>query len=111
MLRRNNVVLNPAADTKLTEGDVVIVFDDSALKKVFGATGVGVFAGPSAIEREIVDQYGVEVIGRTDEVRERFYAVSVERRLQHPAIVAISEHARGRLFKTDRDDEAESAAG
>ncbi len=76
----------------------IATFDDSALKKVFGATGVGVFAAPSAIETEVVEQYGVEVVGRTDEVRERFYAVSVERRLQHPAIVAISERARGRLF-------------
>ncbi|MGB0618469.1 MAG: transcriptional activator NhaR [Myxococcota bacterium] len=89
----------------------VAAFDDSALKKVFGATGRGVFAAPAAIEQEIVEQYGVEVIGRTEEVRERFYGVSVERRLQHPAIVAISEHARGRLFTTTPDDEVRSAAG
>lgn len=76
----------------------IAAFDDSALKKVFGATGIGVFAAPTAIEAEVVDQYGVEVVGRTEEVRERFYAVTVERRLQHPAVVAISENARGRLF-------------
>jgi LysR family transcriptional activator of nhaA len=79
----------------------VAAFDDSALKKVFGATGRGVFAAPRAIEKEVVEQYGVEVVGRTEEVRERFYAVSVERRLQHPSIVAISEHARGRLFRAE----------
>ena len=73
-------------------------FDDSALMKVFGATGAGVFPAPSAIEREVVNQYDVRVVGRTEDVRERFYAVSIERRLQHPAIVAISERARGRLF-------------
>ena len=76
----------------------VAAFDDSALMKVFGATGAGVFPGPTAIEREISSQYGVRVVGRAEQVRERFYAVSVERRLQHPAIVAISERARGRLF-------------
>lgn len=88
----------------------VAAFDDSALKKVFGATGLGVFSAPSAIEQEIVDQYAVEVIGRTEEVRERFYGVSVERRLQHPAIVAISEHARGRLFLSERAPAAHSEA-
>ena len=78
--------------------------------KVFGATGLGVFAAPSTIEDEIVEQYGVEVIGRTDDVRERFYGVSVERRLQHPAIVAISENARGRLFTAPPEEEGQSAA-
>ncbi len=88
----------------------VAAFDDSALMKVFGATGLGVFSAPTAIEQEIVDQYGLEVVGRTDEVRERYYGVSVERRLQHPAIVAISENARGRLFKSDAEPEARSEA-
>ena len=73
-------------------------FDDSALMKVFGSTGTGIFPSPTAIEDEVVAQYGVSIIGRSEEVRERFYAVSVERHLQHPAIVAISEEARGRLF-------------
>ena len=77
----------------------VASFDDSALMKVFGATGRGVFPSPSAIEAEVVSQFGVDVVGRTEDVQDRFYAVSVERRLQHPAIVAISERARGRLFE------------
>ena len=37
-------------------------------------------------------------IGRIEQVRERFYAISVERRLKHPAVVAISEAAREKLF-------------
>ena len=76
----------------------VATFDDSALLKVFGSTGTGVFAAPSAIEKEVVRQYKVQPVGRVDEVRERFYAVSVERRLRHPAVVAISQGAREGLF-------------
>ena len=76
----------------------VAAFDDSALLKVFGARGHGVFAGPSAIEKEIVRQYGVRPVGRVGEVRERFYAISIERRLRHPAVVAISQSAREDLF-------------
>jgi LysR family transcriptional activator of nhaA len=76
----------------------VASFDDSALMKVFGARGIGVFAAPSAIESEVVRQYGVRVIGQVEAIRERFYAVSIERRLRHPAVVAISRGAREDLF-------------
>lgn len=73
-------------------------FDDSALLKTFGQSGVGAFAAPAAIAEEIARQYGVQEIGRTAEVRERFYAISAERRLKHPAVIAISQAARERLF-------------
>ena len=53
---------------------------------------------PSAIEREVARQYSVRIVGRTDAVRERFYAVSAERRLKHPAVVAISSAARATIF-------------
>lgn len=76
----------------------VASFDDSALLKVFGSSGTGVFAAPSAIEEEVTRQYGVRPIGRVEEVRERYYAVSIERRLSHPAVVAISRGARDQLF-------------
>jgi LysR family transcriptional activator of nhaA len=56
-----------------------------------------VFPGPTAIEREVQDQYGVQVIGRTTRVRERYYAISAERRLKHPAVVAVSQAARAVL--------------
>jgi len=72
-------------------------FEDSALLKVFGQAGVGIFAAPTAIESEVRRQYGVRVVGRTDAVRERFYVISAERRLQNPAVVAISESARHML--------------
>ena len=69
-------------------------FADSALLKVFGAEGEGVFAAPSVIEEEVQRAYRVGVIGRADKLRERFYAISVEKRMQHPAVVAISKSAR-----------------
>jgi LysR family transcriptional activator of nhaA len=72
-------------------------FDDSALMKVFGQAGKGVFIAPSAIADEVASQYGVQIIGKTEDVREQFYAISVERRLSHPAVVAITETARAWL--------------
>jgi LysR family transcriptional activator of nhaA len=77
---------------------VLSEFEDSALLSSFGERGLGLFPGPTAIEAEIRRQYGVVVVGRLEQVRERFYAISVERRLKHPAVVAISEAARERLF-------------
>lgn len=76
---------------------VVGEFDDSALLKTFGQAGAGLFAVPSAVEAEVVKQYGVTAVGRLDEVKERYYAISVERRLKHPAVVAVSEAAHGLL--------------
>ncbi len=69
-------------------------FDDSALKKVFGQQGLGVFVSPSVIEREICAQYAVRVVGRIDAVREQFYAISMERKIRHPAVLALTESAR-----------------
>lgn len=77
---------------------VVAEFEDSALLKVFGGDGLGIFAAPSVVEREVSAQYGVAAIGHTNAVRERFYAISGERRLQNPAVVAISDAARQQLF-------------
>ena len=73
-------------------------FDDGALMTAFGREGRGVFMGPSVMEAETAAQFGVEVIGHTDELVEEFYAVSVERRITHPCVVAITDAARGQLF-------------
>jgi LysR family transcriptional activator of nhaA len=73
-------------------------FDDSALVYAFGGAGVGLFIAPTVIESQVRKQHGVRVVGRLDSVREQFYAISVERKLKHPAIVAISESARRTLF-------------
>lgn len=73
-------------------------FDDSALMKAFGQAGVGIFAAPSSIANQVMQQYNVVAIGETLEVIESFYAISIERKLTHPAIIAISEAARTELF-------------
>lgn len=77
---------------------VVGEFDDSALLKVFGQAGVGAFAGPSVIADEIVRQYDVKLVGRAEGPVERYFAISAERRLKHPGVVAISAAARSELF-------------
>ena len=73
---------------------IVGEFDDSALMKVFGQAGSGIFTAPSAIANEVARQFGVELVGGTEEVREDFYAISVERKISHPAVAAITEAAR-----------------
>jgi len=72
--------------------------DDTSLLKVFGQAGDGMFAAPTVIEAEICRQYHVELVGRIDSVRDRFYAISSERRVQHPAVQAICDTARAQLF-------------
>ena len=74
--------------------NIVGEFQDSALLKVFGQAGTGIFPIASAVEKDVREHYGAVVIARTTEIVERFYAISVERRLRHPAVVAISEAAR-----------------
>jgi LysR family transcriptional activator of nhaA len=73
---------------------VVGTFDDSAMLDAFGQAGAGLFAMPAAIEGEVRRQYRVRVVGRLDSVRQRFYAITVERKLRNPAVIAISERAR-----------------
>lgn len=77
--------------------DIVGVFDDSALMKAFGQGGQGAFIAPSAIESDVERRYGVRCIGRTDEVIEEFFAISVERRIRHPCVALVSEGARASL--------------
>jgi LysR family transcriptional activator of nhaA len=90
--------LNQWFDRNGVKPRVVAEFQDSALLKVFGSDGVGLFPAPAVVEDAVCHQYGVEVVGRAPEVKERFYAVSVERRLKHPAVVAITDAARHELF-------------
>lgn len=75
-------------------------FDDSALMKTFGQAGAGLFVAPTVISDHICEQYKVGVIGRIDPVVEQIYAITTERRLSHPAIVAISQAARQHMFGT-----------
>ena len=73
-------------------------FEDSALLKAFGESGRAVFPAPTAIEREVCRHYRVAVVGRAPSVRERYYAISAERRLKHPGVLAITATARTELF-------------
>lgn len=108
----NAPFLMPAAGTSLRGGldawfeqhgvvpDIVAEFDDSSLLKTFGQAGMGAFAAPSIVAKEICRQYNVQTIGSTLDIKERFYAISAERRLRHPAVVAVTESARNEWFKS-----------
>jgi LysR family transcriptional regulator, transcriptional activator of nhaA len=77
---------------------IVGEFEDPALMKVFGAESGAVFPAPFAIAKDVCRIYGVQVVGRTDAVTERYYAISTERRLTHPGVLAITSAARNSLF-------------
>lgn len=77
---------------------IVAEFDDSALAKDFGRQGMGVFQAPSVIEAEVVHDYGVRIVGRAGELKQQFYALSIERKIRHPAVAAICEAARQEIF-------------
>lgn len=69
---------------------IIAEFDDSALMKSFGQEGYGVFSAPTIIEKYIVAQYSVEIIGRAEECIDRYYIISPERKIKHPAVVEIA---------------------
>ncbi|HYD49895.1 MAG TPA: transcriptional activator NhaR [Terriglobales bacterium] len=77
---------------------IVGEMEDSALMNSFGQAGIGLFPGPLAISAEIRRQYAVQLLGAAEPVRERYYAISIERRLKHAAVIAISAAARKKLF-------------
>lgn len=95
VLRRN---LDQWFDAQGLYPTIVGEFEDSALLKVFGQQGIGLFTAPSVIEAEVQRQYNVEVIGRIEAVKERFYAITVDRKLRHPAVIAMSDAAQQNLF-------------
>ena len=80
------------------EPPIAAEFDDGALTKAFGRRGLGVFAGPAVLAGEIEAQYGVLNLGTVATLLEEFYAISIERRITHPSIAAITETARHQLF-------------
>ncbi len=77
---------------------VACELDDAALTDHLGEAGRGVFAAPDVVEADVRRRYRVEIVGRAPGLRQRFYAISVERKLKHPAVVAISEAARMDIF-------------
>ncbi|WP_086933572.1 transcriptional activator NhaR [Agarilytica rhodophyticola] len=80
-----------------TEGihpHVVAEFDDSALMKFFGQDGLGVFCTPTSIETFVLEQFAVEVVGRVENIKERYYGISPERKIKHPAVEKLFEEAK-----------------
>ena len=77
---------------------VVAEFEDNALLAAFAQAGEGLFVFPTVIEDQVRKRYQVRVLGRIPAVRERFFVISVERKLKHPAVVAISDVAQRKLF-------------
>lgn len=73
-------------------------FADSALLKVFGQEGLGLFPAPAVLQEQICQQYHVRVVGTIEDIQERYYALSAERRVKHPAVLAITGAARDELF-------------
>jgi len=77
---------------------VVGEFQDSALMKLVAAQGHGIIAVPDVVQSEVEREYRLHLVGRTNAVHERFYLISVERRIKHPAVLAICRSAASRLF-------------
>jgi LysR family transcriptional activator of nhaA len=77
---------------------IIAELDDAALASVFAEAGLGVFAVPDVIEGEVRSRYRVELVGRVKAIRQRFYAISVERKIRHPAVAAICAAARKHIF-------------
>jgi LysR family transcriptional activator of nhaA len=77
---------------------VVGEFDDSAMMTAFGQSGAGVFFAPTVIATQVSSQYQLVALGQVDSVVEQVYAITTERRMSHPATVAISTLARDKLF-------------
>jgi len=95
MLRRS---LEHWFESQKVRPRIAAEIDDTSLVKVFAEAGLGIFATPSVIEQEVRRHYHVQVIGSVDALRQRFYAISAERRLSHPAVLAICEAASTELF-------------
>jgi LysR family transcriptional regulator, transcriptional activator of nhaA len=72
---------------------LVAEFDDAALMIVAAVEGLGFFAVPTLVVKETIARYGFQIIGRTEDCRQQFYAISAERKLTHPAVLAITSQA------------------
>jgi LysR family transcriptional activator of nhaA len=77
---------------------IVAELDDDALAKTFGEAGLGVFVAPDVVRKEVSRRYGVELVGRAKAIGQRFYAISLERKITHPAVAAICDAARAQIF-------------
>lgn len=80
------------------EPRIVGEFDDTGLMKAFGQAGVGIFPVPAVVATEVQQRYCVELVGHTEAISIGYYAISLERRITHPAVKAVSEQAKRELF-------------
>jgi LysR family transcriptional activator of nhaA len=107
LLPSENTALRRSLDHWFKENDIrpsiIGEFDDNALLNVFGQIGMGLFPAPSPVINEIRKYFQLEIVGRIKDVRQRFYAVTVERRLLHPAVVAICSNA-GKILSGSAED-------
>jgi LysR family transcriptional regulator, transcriptional activator of nhaA len=107
-LRRS---LNQWFERNHVKPKIVAEFEDSALLKDFGSSGLGIFAAPTVVQEEVSRQYGVKVLGHADQVHEQYYAISGSRRLENPAVLAITDSARHTLFKPQRRSPLSARSG
>jgi LysR family transcriptional activator of nhaA len=102
LLPTENTVLRRSLDQFFVANGIrpriVAEIEDGALLEALGESGAGVFPAPSIVEGDLGKRAGVVVLGRLDAVRVRLHAISLERKLKHPAVAAIAEHARTRVF-------------
>jgi LysR family transcriptional activator of nhaA len=80
--------------------EIIGEYEDSALLKIFGQDGLGIFPLPNAIEKQARKQYNIRPVGVAEGIKERFYAISLERKIQHPGVLAITSAARNELFNS-----------
>ncbi len=101
LLPTSNTTLRQSLEKWFQAGEirprVVAEFDDAALMKVAAVDGLGFFALPTLVVKEAVVRYDFQIIGRTEDCRQQFYAISAERKLTHPAVLAITSEARATL--------------
>jgi LysR family transcriptional activator of nhaA len=77
--------------------EIVGEFGDSALLKTFGRAGLGLFAAPAGMKDDILAQYGARSVGVLEGIRESWYAISAQRRVQHPAVALVQSAGGERL--------------
>ncbi len=101
LLPMRNTILRRSIDYWLEENElrpkIVGEFEDSAMLKIMGRAGVGIFPAPGIIRQEVESMYGVEYLGTIPDISEKFFALSVERKVKHPAVLAITNAARKKL--------------
>jgi len=103
LMHGNNTALRRTLDRWLNDHDIrphlVAEVEDVALLQVLGQQGMGLFAAPSVVEEQICRDLGLVCIGKLPQVREQFFAVSMDRKLKHLGVLAIQQAARLNVFR------------